>query len=40
MQITFSYVQMTITHTYAEFTLHDFKTRRIAVVFTLHDYLG
>ncbi len=24
----------------AEFTLHDFQTRRIAVVFTLHDYLG
>ncbi len=24
----------------AEFTLHDFQTRRIAIVFTLHDYLG
>ncbi len=24
----------------AEFTLHDFQTHRIAVVFTLHDYLG
>ncbi len=24
----------------AEFTLHDFQTRRIAVVFTLQDYLG
>ncbi len=24
---------------YAEFTLHDFQSHRITVVFTLHDYL-